>query len=306
MVSTRNTSRSNAPRMRDPPGDVDSRPPGPAEAIQANTNEVEALRLVNQRLIEELEQLIRQMQHPRETRQTQEGYNTLSPPPPAESSQARGRGSQLAPREEENEAIHGGRIENEEPSYAPPRAEGQTWEQRFRNLQQELSRVKEVVKGRAPDTMDTLVQQTESPFTPEVLRYPLPAKFRMPQVEAFDGVKDPVDHLNTYKNQMELHGYQDPVRCRAFATTLKGPAMAWFNRIPPSTISSFRELSIAFVSHFIGARTYRKPSYHLLTIKQGSQESLKSYVQRFNAESLKIDVSDEKFAITAFIVGLGV
>ena len=52
-------------------------------------------------------------------------------------------------------------------------------------------------------------------------------------------------------------------------------------------------------------RTYRKPSYHLLTIKQGSQENLKSYVQRFNAESLKIDVLDEKFAVTAFIAGLG-
>ena len=48
--------------------------------------------------------------------------------------------------------------------------------------------MKEVVKGRTPDTMDTLVQQTESPFTAEVLRHPLPAKFRMPQVEAFDGV----------------------------------------------------------------------------------------------------------------------
>ena len=125
-------------------------------------------------------------------------------------------------------------------------------------------------------------------------------------MEAFDGIKDPVDHLNTYKNQMELHGYQDPVRCRAFAITLKGPALAWFNRLPPSSISSFRELSIAFVSHFIGARTYRKPSYHLLTIKKGSQESLRSYVQRFNAESLKVDIPDEKFAITAFIAGLGV
>ena len=29
-------------------------------------------------------------------------------------------------------------------------------------------------------------------------------------------------------------------------------------------------------------------------------------MQRFNAESLKIDIPDEKFAITAFIVGLGV
>ena len=105
---------------------------------------------------------------------------------------------------------------------------------------------------------------------------------------------------------MELHGYQDPIRCRAFAITLKGPALAWFNRLPSSAISSFTKLSIAFVSHFIKARTYRKSSYHLLTIKQSSQESLRSYVQRFNAESLKVDILYEKFAITAFIARLGV
>ena len=77
MVSTWNTSRSNAnpPRMQDPPGDAGSRPPGTVEAMQANMNEVEALRLVNQRRIEELEQLTRQMQHPRETRLTQEGHD---------------------------------------------------------------------------------------------------------------------------------------------------------------------------------------------------------------------------------------
>ena len=166
--------------------------------------------------------------------------------------------------------------------------------------------MKEVVKGQAPVSMDALVQQTESPFTVGVLHFPLLAKFRMPQIETFDGTKDPIDHLNTYKNQMELHRYQGPIRCRAFIITLKGPALAWFNRLPPSSISSFTELSIAFVSHFIEARTYRKPSYHLLTIKQNSQESLRSYVQRFNAESLKVDILDEKFAITAFITGLEV
>ena len=97
-----------------------------------------------------------------------------------------------------------------------------------------------------------------------------------------------------------------PVRCRAFAITLKGPTLAWFNRLPPSSVSSFTKLSIAFVPHFIGVRTYRKPSYHLLTIKQSSQESLRSYVQRFNRESLKVDILDKKFVVTAFIAGLGV
>ena len=258
------------------------------------------------------------MQHPREARQTQEGHNIPShegqhnldiprgAETEAESSRARGHGPHLAPGGEGNEATPGGHVGNEELHHPQQGAGEQSWEQRFKSLQQELSRVKEVVRGRAPDTMNTLVQQTKSPFTAEVLHFPLPAKFRMPQVEAFDGIKDPVDHLNTYKNQMELHGYQDPVRCRAFTITLKGPALTWFNRLPPSSISSFRELSIAFVSHFIGASTYRKPSYHLLTIKQSSQESLRSYVQRFNVESLKVDIPDEKFAITAFIAGLGV
>ena len=153
-----------------------------------------------------------------------------------------------------------------------------SWEQRFKGIQQELSHMKEVVKGRASDSMETLVQQTESPFTVEVLQIPLPTKFRMPQIEAFDGTKDPVDHLNTYKNQKELHGYQDPVRCRAFSIMLKVLTLPWFNRLPPSSVSSFRELSITVVSHFIGARTYLKPSYHLLSLKKSPQESRRSYV----------------------------
>ena len=128
MVSTRNTSRSNAnpPRMQDRPGKADNRPPDTLEAMRANTNEVEAVRLINQRLIGELEQLTRQIQRSRDTRQTQEGHNfpphegqhNLNIPrgaeTEAESSRARGHGPQLAPGEEGNEATLGGHVGNEE------------------------------------------------------------------------------------------------------------------------------------------------------------------------------------------------
>ena len=67
--------------------------------------------------------------------------------------------------------------------------------------------MKETIKGRALVSMDALVQQTKYPFTIEVLHFPLPAKFRMPKIETFNETKDLVDHLNTYKIQMELHGY---------------------------------------------------------------------------------------------------
>ena len=166
--------------------------------------------------------------------------------------------------------------------------------------------MKKAIKVRAPISMDALVQQTKSPFTAGVLHFPFPTMFRIPHIEIFDGTKDPVDHLNTYKNQMKLHGYQDPVRCKALAITLKHSALAWFNRLPLASIPSFKELSVAFLSHFIGALTYRKPSYHLLTVKQGPQENLRSYVQRFNSESLRVDILDEKLSITAFIVELGI
>ena len=88
-------------------------------------------------------------------------------------------GPHLAPGEEGNEATLGGHVGNEELCHPQQGMGEQSWE-RFKSLQQELSRVKEVVRGRAPDTMDTLVQQIESPFTAEVLNFPLPAKFKMP------------------------------------------------------------------------------------------------------------------------------
>ena len=81
MVSTRNTSRSHANplRMQDQQGNVDRRPPrGTLETLHANTYEMEALCLTNQRLLRELEQLNRKIQRPQEARQAREGQNTIT------------------------------------------------------------------------------------------------------------------------------------------------------------------------------------------------------------------------------------
>ena len=124
--------------MQDHSGGADSRPLGGAlETVQATTDEVEALRLTNQRLIEELEQLTRQMQRLRESRQAQEGHNTtpqeeqphLGPPreAEAESSRARGHRPHLAPRGERNEAVLGGDLRNDESTPSRQRMEEQSW-----------------------------------------------------------------------------------------------------------------------------------------------------------------------------------
>ena len=82
MLSTRNASRIHAipPRMQDQQGDVNSQPlRGTLDALHTNTDEMEALRLTNQHLLRELEQLTRQVQRPQEARQAGGGQNPITP-----------------------------------------------------------------------------------------------------------------------------------------------------------------------------------------------------------------------------------
>ena len=50
-------------------------------------------------------------------------------------------------------------------------------------------------RGRVSSDLDKLIHRTDLPFTAPITSFPLPPKFRMPQVEAYDGSKDPLDHL---------------------------------------------------------------------------------------------------------------
>ena len=60
------------------------------------------------------------------------------------------------------------------------------------------------LRKKVSSDLDDLVHQTDSPFTASVTSFPLPSKFRMSQVETYDGSKDPLDHLESFKTLMHL------------------------------------------------------------------------------------------------------
>ena len=74
----------------------------------------------------------------------------------------------------------------------------------------------------------------------------------MPQIKAYNGSKDPLDHLESFKTLMHLQGVTDEIMYQVFLITLKGSARVWFNKLKPNSISTFKELSAQFASHFIG------------------------------------------------------
>ena len=95
-----------------------------------------------------------------------------------------------------------------------------------------MDELKSAMKDKGGENLDRMIRRTDSPFTNEVLNHPLPPKFRLPQLESYDGSKDPLDHIESFKTLMLLQMTPDKVMCRALPTSLKGAARVWFNKIP--------------------------------------------------------------------------
>ena len=94
------------------------------------------------------------------------------------------------------------------------------------------------------------------------------------------------------------------ILCRSFPTTLKGAAREWFTKLLTSSVDNFEQLSNAFLRHFIGGQRPKRPADHLLTIRQGEKETLRSYVKHFTRKTLEVDEADDKVQLTTFKAGL--
>ena len=85
---------------------------------------------------------------------------------------------------------------------------------------------------------------------------------------------------------------------------LKGAARIWFSRLTPNSIGTFKELSAQFTLHFIEGHKYKKSITCLMNIKQREDETLRSYITRFNKEALSINGANDKILVVAFTNGL--
>ena len=119
-------------------------------------------------------------------------------------------------------------------------------------MKEQMEVMMNALKGRVSSDLDDLVNRTDSPFTAVVNSFPLPHKFRILHIDSYDGIKDPLDHLDTFKTLMHLQGVANEIMCRAFLTTLKGAARIWFSRLTPNLSQHFQgvERSVYHALHW--------------------------------------------------------
>ena len=71
----------------------------------------------------------------------------------------------------------------------------------LRSMMREMDELKDEEKKK---NLDGMVKRIDSPFTSKVLECPLPLKFRLLQLESYDGLKDPLDHITTFEMTLSL------------------------------------------------------------------------------------------------------
>lgn len=85
-------------------------------------------------------------------------------------------------------------------------------------------------------------------------------------IEAYDGVIDPLGHLQTLVDLVRVYAAPDVVMCRSFSLILKRKARDWVATPAPWSIRTFDELSKSFVTYFLSRKRKRKTAIRLMQV----------------------------------------
>ena len=86
-----------------------------------------------------------------------------------------------------------------------------------------------------------------------------------------------MEHVSHFNQRMTIHSKDEALMCKVFPSSLGPVAMRWFDSLKADSISSFRELTQSFGSHFVTCRRVPRPLTSLLSLSMQEVKSLKTY-----------------------------
>ncbi|XP_061367567.1 uncharacterized protein LOC133310620 [Gastrolobium bilobum] len=96
----------------------------------------------------------------------------------------------------------------------------------------------------------------------------------------------------------------DPIACRLFPTTLKETALRWYSALPLNSVQSWEDLTNQFLIRFATSKAQYKSTHALKTVRQGSKETLRDYLNRFFDEALLVIDLDPQVSLHIITEGL--
>src|SRR5579862_8279370 len=100
--------------------------------------------------------------------------------------------------------------------------------------------------------------------------------------EKYSRLEDPVSHLESFVQQMEIQNASRSAICKMFPTTLTDCAKTWFRKLPPGSVDSFTKLTMAFCARFQGIKPCPKDPILLQYVVHERGETLRSYMEKYH------------------------
>ncbi|XP_014492283.1 uncharacterized protein LOC106754732 [Vigna radiata var. radiata] len=103
---------------------------------------------------------------------------------------------------------------------------------------------------------------------------------------------------------MVVYSSNELVWCRVFSLSLKEEALDWFHSLPPGTIDSFVTLRQLFIQQYASSKAPGLTYTTLVRMKQGREESLKMFMDRFNRTARQVRNADQRLIVSVLTTTL--
>jgi hypothetical protein len=113
-----------------------------------------------------------------------------------------------------------------------------------------------------------------SPFSEEIVSAPYPDGFTAPKLTRYDGKSDPSHFVRNFVRAMKAYRPDEMLYCNVLPTYFDGPALAWFNQLPPRSVWGWEQFVEMLVSRFYSSTYYQKSPDSIMNLRQHRDESL--------------------------------
>ncbi|KAF5931575.1 hypothetical protein HYC85_027746 [Camellia sinensis] len=123
----------------------------------------------------------------------------------------------------------------------------------------------------------------EDGYTEEAVT--LPDRFKMPQIDRFDGTGDPMVHIRLFADVLRPMGLTRSQKLSLFGRTLSGIASHWYSRLQDEVKTNWDEMAEAFVTQYSYNTQIEITTRDLETTRQEPKESFSDFVIRWRAKA---------------------
>ena len=116
----------------------------------------------------------------------------------------------------------------------------------------------------------------------------LPAGYKVPKFDMFDGKGNPRAHLRSYCDKLVGVGKDQAIRMKLFIRSLTGEALDWYTYQDPQRWHSWGDMAQEFMDRFRFNTETIPDRFYLMKLERKSTETFREYAMRWRAEAAKV------------------